>query len=173
MGVDSTQRLVANALFQPIYANSMVNSIQTAVTNSTKTEEVLPPEVAVSVARNAIAKPASGNVRVQSLMVTPREQATRSSFTFSGAAPKRCLLVTVKMNTSNRVKVNINSSFCPHHICTCKLTSEPTYIIPPINSLLAEHSVVATHCIYASKSRAYRPNQRLLVGDRRTTTLDG
>jgi hypothetical protein len=116
MGVDSTQRLVANALFQPIYANSMVNSIQTAVANSTKSEEVLPPEVAVSVARNAIVKPASGNVRVQSLMVTPREQATRSSFTFSGAAPKRCLLVTVKMNTSNRVKVNINSSFCPHHI---------------------------------------------------------
>lgn len=109
MGVDSTQRLVANALFQPIYAKSTATSRVSAVA---KSDETLPPEMSPSTAAaNCVfatgEEKSSENVRVDSLMATPRDQSTRASFTFSGSAPKRCLLVTVKMNTAIRVKVII------------------------------------------------------------------
>ena len=134
MGVDSTQRLVANALFQPLYSSPAGNESRD---DTDKASECVPPNEVPKVSEvgadkcnaptvcssdcgndtigvdtkaddshSPTEKRRDAHVKVGSMMIHPSANVTmRNSFVFHGEPLKRSLLITVSMHTSNRMKV--------------------------------------------------------------------
>lgn len=132
MGVDTTQRMVASALFQPIYSpdanvTADVNTLlprQLSIISDGSEENISSRELIrqasnlssmsdievnddkVTQARNKIIFKAP---RPSLLMMTPNTayKKMRRSYVFTGANLSRSLLISVNIHQSNRMKVSL------------------------------------------------------------------